>query len=175
MVWMEISSLRWVAAAVTPIVTFVKWFTGRWVFTPRKCQDQLDVVVEGVGPHIYVNPGRSSVITGLNLLFLNHLPFSVKIDRIGLEISIESQGLTHLAQDVIQDRRIPRKNCKRVPISEHHLSDTQARIVRNYPSPSKPCDCPILRLQGKVRLTSWFIDEIHKTFEAETRAFVYRG
>ncbi len=175
MAWMEISSLRWVAAAVAPIAKLIKWVARRWVFSPKKCQDQLEVVAVGVGPHIYVNPERSPAITGLTLLLINHLPFSVKIDRMDLEISIESQGLTRFAQDLIQDREVPRKNCKQVQLNEHHLSDQQAKIVRDYPSPSKPCDCPILRIQGKVRLTGWFINEINKVFHAETRAYIYRG
>lgn len=142
------------------------WALRRW-YPIQKCQEHLRVWAHGVGPHIWINAERDPAITGLNLTLMNGLPFSVKIVGCHMELSLENRTLTNV--DQIAHKTIPARGTLQLSTSEIHLTDSQARIVREHSN-----ECPIFRINGNVQCES-VVGEFTKTLQTETRAFIYRG
>lgn len=160
---------RWI---LLPLTRWLPgWILRRW-FPVERCKEQVVVMAEGVGPHIWINPGRAPAIGLFNLVFVNRLPFPIIVDGLHLEINLESTGLAKF--DQISRVTIACGEIAKVSVAEHDLSDSQAEIVRNYPNDRQPCDCPILRIQGYAQLKTP-VGEFNKPLDIETRAFVYRG
>lgn len=161
---------EWTALLKTFVSHVLRWLPGwalrRW-YPIQKCQEYLTVSAYGVGPHIYINAERAPAIAGLNLTLMNGLPFAVTIEGCHLELSLESRTLTNGDQTVRET--VPAGGTRQISINEIHLSDGQARIVREYPS-----ECPILRITGNVSCKS-VVGEFTKPLQMETRPFIFRG
>ncbi len=161
-------SVEWGAifrAVLSPVVRWLPgWALRRW-YPVRKCQEYLTVEAHGVGPHIYVNPGRPPVITGLNLSLMNGLPFAVKLESVHLEVSVESYALTN--HDHFVRESVPGAGVRQIRVNDIHLSDGQADVVRRY-------ECPILRVTGHAACEAP-VGGFKKNLLFETRAFIYRG
>lgn len=161
---------EWVAiskAILSPVLRWLPGFVLRWWYPIRKCQDSLIVAIHGVGPHIYVNANRPAAIVGLNLILINGLPFAVKCEGLHLELSLGSRGLTN--HDLFVKEAVPGCGIQQVSVSDIHLSNGQAEIVRPHPE-----ECAILQVRGYVQ----FVipgGEGKKHFDITTRAFIYRG
>ena len=163
-------SVEWGAilrAVLSPVLRWLPGWALRRRYPVRKCQEYLTVEAHGVGPHIYVNPGRPPVIMGLNLSLMSGLPFAVKVESVHLEMSVESCALTN--HDHFVRESVPGGGVRQIRINDIHLSDGQADIVRGYPS-----ECPILRVTGHAACES-SVGEFKKNLVFETRAFIYRG
>ena len=139
----------------------------RWWYPVRKFQEHLTVAAHGVGPHIFINAGRSPAIIGLNVTLMNSSPFSVKVESVHLEISLESRALTN--HDHSGKESVPKRGVLRIGISDIHLTDGQARIVREHSS-----ECAVLRISGHISCET-VVGDLSKLLELETRAFINRG
>ena len=136
-------------------------------YSDEKLKGRVRILSPGVGPHLYVTPGKSLTIEAIELAVFNGLPFDIKLERLrGLTISLESRQLvaefekftgTAIAHASIAALSLPRRD----------LTDNQAALVREYPS-----GCPILHLQGRADFKAAF-----KMFTVEvsvdTRAYRY--
>lgn len=161
---------EWGAISKATLSYVLRWSPGfvlRWWYPIRKCNEYLTVSAHGVGPHIYVNADRSPAIAGLNLTLTNGLPFEVKADGIHLELSLESRTLTNSEQAVKE--AVPACGVRQISVNEIHLSDGQAKIVRQHQGESA-----ILQVRGHVQFAVP-LGEGKKDFAVETRAFIYRG
>lgn len=161
---------EWSALFKVVLSPVLRWLPGwalRWRYPIQKCQECFAVAAHGVGPHVYVNAERSSAIVGLNLTFMNGLPFAVKVEGVHLELSLESRTLTNSEKTVKET--VPAGGTRQISVNEIHLSDGQAGIVREYPS-----ECPVLRVTGYVSIKSP-AGEFRKNLQLETRTFIYRG
>lgn len=161
---------EWSALLKTIWSPMLRWLPGwalRTWYPIQKCQELLTVSAHGVGPHIYINSERSPAIAGLNLTLVNGLPFSVKIVGFHLELSLESRTLTNCDQAVKET--VPPGGTRQISMNEIHLSDGQARIVREYPS-----ECPILGISATVSCES-VVGEFAKPVQMATRAFIFHG
>lgn len=138
----------------------------RWWYPVRKFQEHLTVAAHGVGPHIYINAGRSPAIIGLNVTLMNSFPFSVKVESVHLEISLESRALTN--HDHSGKESVPGGGVLKMRISDIFLTDGQATIVREHSS-----ECAVLRISGHISCET-VVGDLSKLLELETRAFIYR-
>lgn len=154
-------------ATLSPILRSLPGGILRWWYPVRKCQERLTVEAHGVGPHIYVNAERAPAISGLTLSLMNRLPFALEIESLHFEVSLESRGLTN--HDHFVKESVPGSEVRQTVISDIHLSDGQAEIIRKYPS-----DCPTLRIAGHVQFVAP-VGGGKKGFDVRTRAFIYRG
>lgn len=161
---------EWGALLRTVGPSLLRWLPGRvlrWWYPAGECSAKLTVSAPGVGPHIYVNAERSPAIASWDLALLNGLPFPVKVERFHLDFSLESRALTNAEQTV--QETVPAGQARQVSVREIHLSDGQARIVRQYVG-----EGPVLRITGHVSCTS-AVGEFTKNLQTQTRAFIYRG
>ncbi len=161
---------EWSALFKVVLSPVLRWLPGwvlRWWYPIRKCQECFAVAAYGVGPHVYVNAERSPAIEGLNLTFMNGLPFAVKVEGLHLEVGLESRTLTNSEQ--IVKEAVPAGGTRQISVNEIHLSDGQAKIVREHPN-----ECPILKVTGYVACESP-VGEFKTNLQLETRAFIYRG
>ena len=161
---------EWGALAKAALSPVLRWLPGRvlrWWYPVRKFQEHLTVAAHGVGPHIYINAGRSPAIIGLNVTLMNSSPFSVKVESVHLEISLESRALTN--HDHSGKESVPKRGVLRIGISDIHLTDGQARIVREHSS-----ECAVLRISGHISCET-VVGDLSKLLELETRAFIFRG
>lgn len=156
-----------VKAALSPVLRWLPGWILRWRYPICKCQESLTVEAHGVGPHIFVNADRAPAIAGLKLNLMNGLPFEVKVESLHLEMSLESRGLTNHDHSVKES--VPGYGVLQIRISEIHLSDGQARIVRQHPN-----ECPVLRISGHVSCET-VVGDVSKPLQLETRAFIFRG
>jgi hypothetical protein len=154
-------------AVASPILRWLPGWALRSWYPVRKCSEYLTVSAPGVGPHIYVNAQRSPAIANWNVTFVNGLPFPVKVEGFHLEFNLESRTLTNAEQAVRET--IPAGGTRQIGVSEIHLSDGQARIVRQSANES-----PILSITGHVSCGS-VVGEFKKNLQMETRIFIYRG
>lgn len=139
----------------------------RW-FPIARCQKRIELFSDGVGPHLYVNPGRPPAVSHLKLWCYNYLPFEIRLDGIELEIQLGDQRLTRVSLTVRE--RINAYDKKSVAVSEHYLTDGQAERVRQYPS-----DSAVLKITGRAWIKSPVGDFEKQLGQLETRAFIYRG
>ncbi len=139
----------------------------RW-FPVAKCQKRIELFANGVGPHLYVNPGRPAAVSHLKLWCYNYLPFEIWLDGIELEIQLGDQGLARVSLTVRD--RIYGYDKKPVVVSENYLTDSQAERVRQYPS-----DSAVLKITGRTWIKSPVGDFEKQLDQLETRAFIYRG
>ncbi len=139
----------------------------RW-FPIARCQKRIELFSDGVGPHLYVTPGRPAAVSHLKLWCYNYLPFEIRLDGIELDIQLGDQGLTRVSLTVRD--RINGYDKKPVAMSEHYLTDSQAERVRQYPS-----DSAVLKITGRAWIKSPVGDFENQLDQLETRAFIYRG
>ena len=161
---------EWVALAKAALSWVMHRLPGwclRWRYPIRKCQDSLLVEAHGVGPHIYVNAGRAPAIVGLGFVLMNRLPFGVKVENLHLDVSLESRTLTN--HDHSGKESVPGGGVLKISISDIHLTDGQARIVREHSS-----ECAVLRISGHISCET-VVGDLSKLLELETRAFIFRG
>ena len=161
---------EWGVLAKAALSTVLRWLAGRvlrWWYPVRKFREHLTVAAHGVGPHIFINAGRSPAIIGLNVTLMNSSPFSVKVESVHLEISLESRALTN--HDHSGKESVPGGGVLKISISDIHLTDGQARIVREHSS-----ECAVLRISGHISCET-VVGDLSKLLELETRAFIYRG
>ena len=154
-------------SALSSVLRCLPGWILRWWYPIGKCQESLTVEAHGVGPHIYVNADRAPAIVGLKVSLMNGLPFFVKVERLHLEVNLESRGLTN--HDHSGKESIPGGEVVQINIEDIYLLDGQAGIVRESVS-----DCPILRIAGHISCAS-VVGEFKKHLRMDTRAFIYRG
>lgn len=148
----------------------LRWLPGRvlrWWYPIGKCQESLTVEAHGVGPHIFVNADRAPAIVGLKLSLMNGLPFSVKVESLHLEVSLESSGLTNLDNSVKES--VLGGAVLQIRINDIHLSDGQVGIVRQHLN-----ECPVLKISGHLSCET-VAGDFSKPLQLETRAFIFRG
>jgi hypothetical protein len=161
-----VPSLMWKALAW--LISFAPGFLLRRLFPPAKCQEQIEITADGVGPHVYVNPERSAAVVNLQLWCYNGLPFDVWLEDIELELRLGDQALTrgvHKIRLAISKRQ---RQALRLP--EFSLTDSQANLARRYPA-----DSEILKITGRTWIKTRAGDFYKQLGQIETRAVIYRG
>ena len=161
---------EWGALAKAALSSILRWLPGRvlrWWYPIGKCQESLTVEAHGVGPHIFVNADRAPAIVGMKVSLMNGLPFSVKVESLHLEVSLESRGLTNHDHSVKES--VLGGGVLQIGISDIHLSDGQAGIVRQHLN-----ECPVLKISGHLSCET-VAGDFSKPLQLETRAFIFRG
>lgn len=157
---------------IRPFVTLLLrnipgWMLKHW-YDAGKCLNSVDIMIDGLGPHIYLASSRMQSIASFNMRVFNRLPFPVEL--IGLskyEVTVEETKILSLYGTPC-NTRIDSYSVAAINIHEQSLTESQVHTIIELSSTTK---APLLRFNGTA-LMKTPIGTLNKDFSLVTRGFL---